>query len=97
MPNPCCASSSTRSRLYPAGRQRTAPLAPQKFRDRNINRHYLADYPILGDAKPVLRQFIDAVKALSGGKTKDGASVAAEIKKGKEEWMGARMPKAPVH
>ncbi|HEX2933467.1 MAG TPA: thiamine pyrophosphate-requiring protein [Candidatus Binatia bacterium] len=61
--------------------------------ERDINKHYPADYPLLGDAKPVLRQFIDAVKALSGGKAKDGASVAAEIKKGKEEWMAEWMPK----
>src|SRR4030095_885293 len=30
--------------------------------ERDINKHYPADYPILGDAKPVLRQFIEAVK-----------------------------------
>jgi acetolactate synthase I/II/III large subunit len=61
--------------------------------ERDINKHYPADYPILGDAKPVLRQFIEAVKDALGNKKRDGNSVAAEIKKGKEEWMAEWMPK----
>lgn len=62
--------------------------------ERDINKHYPADFPILGDAKPVLRQFIDAVKDLRGGKTSraDGA-VAAEIKQQKENWIKEWMPK----
>ncbi|MDP2606020.1 MAG: thiamine pyrophosphate-requiring protein [Deltaproteobacteria bacterium] len=61
--------------------------------ERDINKHYPADYPILGDAKPVLRQFIEATKDLLGAKNRDGGSVAAEIKKGREEWMAEWMPK----
>jgi acetolactate synthase I/II/III large subunit len=61
--------------------------------ERDINKHYPADYPILGDAKPVLRQFIEAVKDGLGSKKRDGNGVAAEIKKGKEEWMAEWMPK----
>src|SRR5437870_9599404 len=62
--------------------------------ERDINKHYPADYPILGDAKPVLRQFIDAVKDLLGAKNgrADGA-VAAAIKEEKEQWMKEWMPK----
>src|SRR5438046_7264869 len=30
--------------------------------ERDLNKNYPADHPILGDAKLVLRQFIDAVK-----------------------------------
>ena len=62
--------------------------------ERDINKHYPADYPILGDAKPVLRQFIDAVKDLLGAKKgrADGA-VAAAIKEEKEQWMKEWMPK----
>ena len=40
--------------------------------ERDINKHYAADYPILGDAKPVLQQFIEAVKDLSGWKVAEG-------------------------
>ena len=56
--------------------------------ERDINKQYAAEYPILGDAKLVLRQFVDATKDLLGGKKRDGeGSVAAEIQKGKAEWM----------
>jgi acetolactate synthase-1/2/3 large subunit len=47
-----------------------APIPPGKTiihatnDERDINKHYAADYPLLGDAKAVLRQFIDAVKDL---------------------------------
>jgi acetolactate synthase-1/2/3 large subunit len=61
--------------------------------ERDINKHYAADYPILGDAKPVLRQFIEAVKDLLGGKSKNDGSVAAVIKKGREQWMSEWMGK----
>jgi acetolactate synthase I/II/III large subunit len=62
--------------------------------ERDINKQYPADYPLLGDAQLVLRQFIDAAKDLLGGKKRDGdGSVAAEIKEGKEEWMEEWLPK----
>jgi acetolactate synthase-1/2/3 large subunit len=62
--------------------------------ERDINKHYPADYPILGDAKPVLRQFIEAARDLLGARKRnsDGA-IAAQIKKGKEEWIREWMPK----
>jgi len=61
--------------------------------ERDINKHYAADYPILGDAKPVLEQFVDAVKDLLGDKKRQANGVAVEIKKGREEWMAEWMPK----
>ena len=61
--------------------------------ERDINKHYTADYPILGDAKAVLSQFIEAVKGELGNKNREGNGVAAAIKKGKEEWMAEWMPK----
>jgi acetolactate synthase-1/2/3 large subunit len=76
-----------------------APIPPGKTiihatnDERDINKHYPADHPILGDAKPVLRQFIDAIKDLLGGKSKNDGTVPAEIKQGKEAWMKEWMPK----
>jgi acetolactate synthase-1/2/3 large subunit len=76
-----------------------APIPPGKTiihatnDERDVNKHYPADYPILGDAKPVLRQFIEAVKDALGNKKREGNGVVAEIKKGKEEWMAEWMPK----
>jgi acetolactate synthase-1/2/3 large subunit len=62
--------------------------------ERDINKQYAADYPILGDAKWVLRQFIDAAKDLLGGKKRDAeGAVAAAIKQGREEWMKEWLPK----
>lgn len=61
--------------------------------ERDLNKHYAADHPILGDAKPVLRQFIDAVKDELGNKKREANGAAAEIKKGKEEWLAEWMPK----
>lgn len=61
--------------------------------ERDINKHYAADYPILGDAKPVLRQFIEAVKDVLGKHPKNDGKVVAEIKKEKDAWMAEWMPK----
>jgi len=61
--------------------------------ERDINKHYATDYPILGDAKPVLQQFIEALKSLLGNKNREANGVVAEIKKGREEWMAEWMPK----
>jgi acetolactate synthase-1/2/3 large subunit len=62
--------------------------------ERDINKQYAAEYPILGDAKPVLRQFLEAAKDLLGGKKRDGdGAIVAEIKKGKEEWLKEWLPK----
>ena len=34
--------------------------------ERDLNKSYAADYPLLGDVRLVLRQFIEAVKSLGG-------------------------------
>jgi acetolactate synthase-1/2/3 large subunit len=62
--------------------------------ERDVNKHYFADYPILGDAKEVLKQFIDAVKDIQGAKgaNQDGA-VAAQIQKLREPWLAQWTPK----
>ena len=61
--------------------------------ERDINKHYPADYPILGDAKPVLRQFIEAVQDQLGGKKREAGAVAGEIKRERDEWLAEWMPK----
>lgn len=62
--------------------------------ERDINKHYAADYPLLGDAKLLLRQFIEAVRDLLGGtRARGDGPVAAEIKRLKEEWLAEWMPK----
>ncbi|HET9917164.1 MAG TPA: thiamine pyrophosphate-requiring protein, partial [Candidatus Binatia bacterium] len=61
--------------------------------ERDLNKHYATDYPLLGDAKPVLQQFIAAVNDQLGNQKRETNGVAAEIKKGKEEWMAEWLPK----
>jgi thiamine pyrophosphate-dependent acetolactate synthase large subunit-like protein len=57
------------------------------------NKSYYADFPILGDAKLVLRQFIEACRDLLKGKARDGAAVRAEIAKLRAAWLDKWSPK----
>lgn len=57
------------------------------------NKSYYADYPILGDAKLVLQQFIEACKDLLKGKARDGAALRAEITKTRDAWLAQWLPK----
>jgi acetolactate synthase-1/2/3 large subunit len=59
---------------------------------RDLNKNYFADYPILGDAKLVLRQFIDAVKDL-GLERRANGDPAGEIRDVREAWLKEWMPK----
>src|SRR5204862_4602835 len=59
--------------------------------ERDLNKNYAADHPILGDAKLVLRQLIDAVKDL--GNVRKRADVAGEIEKVRAAWLQEWMPK----
>jgi acetolactate synthase-1/2/3 large subunit len=62
--------------------------------ERDLNKHYIADIPILGDAKPVLRQFIEAIKDAQGAnRPKKADLVAAKIKEIREPWLKQWMPK----
>lgn len=54
--------------------------------ERDLNKNYAAQYPILGNAKLVLRQFIDALKDL-GPQRRVNGDTAAEILEVKETWM----------
>jgi acetolactate synthase-1/2/3 large subunit len=62
--------------------------------ERDLNKHYAADYPILGNAKLVLGQFIEAVKDLRGKRGLESSrAVAAQVKEAKQEWLKEWMPK----
>jgi acetolactate synthase-1/2/3 large subunit len=60
--------------------------------ERDLNKNYAADYPILGDAKLVLRQFIDALKDL-GPKRRVNGDSAVEVRESREAWLREWMPK----
>ena len=62
--------------------------------ERDLNKHYIADVPILGDAKPVLRQFIEAVRDTQGAnRPKKADAVIAKINEIREPWLKQWMPK----
>ncbi len=61
--------------------------------ERDLNKNYPADHPILGDAKLVLRQFIDAVRDLKGAGQPTPDAVASEIQRIRTEWLREWMPK----
>ena len=59
----------------------------------DLNKAYYADFPILGDARLVLRQFIEACRELLGNKARDGAAVRAEIASTRDAWLQQWLPK----
>ena len=54
--------------------------------ERDLHKNYVADHPLLGDAKLVLRQFIDAVKD-QGGRPAGRENVAAELERVRAAWL----------
>jgi acetolactate synthase I/II/III large subunit len=61
--------------------------------ERDLNKNYETPHPILGDAKLVLRQFIEAVKELHGGKAPERSGLTTEIARVRDEWLKEWMPK----
>ncbi|MCH7472406.1 hypothetical protein IIA79_05585, partial [bacterium] len=60
----------------------------------DIGKSYDVDHPIVGDAKLVLRQFIDACRDLLSTRSANGdGSVAEEIATVREQWLSEWMPK----
>src|SRR5215470_7127638 len=60
--------------------------------ERDLNKNYTADYPILGDAKQVLRQLVDAVGDVLGARTRRDSTPAAEVGQARETWLKEWMP-----
>jgi acetolactate synthase-1/2/3 large subunit len=59
--------------------------------ERDLNKSYAADHPLLGDARLVLRQFIDAVRSL-GGRPAGREGVRAELARVREAWLAEWAP-----
>lgn len=54
---------------------------------RDINKDYDVDYPIVGDAKLVLRQMIEACREIVGDSRENDASTANEIRSERDAWL----------
>jgi acetolactate synthase I/II/III large subunit len=59
--------------------------------ERDLNKSYAAAYPLLGDARLVLRQFIEAVKS-QGGRPAGRESVRAELERVRAAWLAEWTP-----
>jgi acetolactate synthase-1/2/3 large subunit len=59
----------------------------------DINKDYNIDYPIVGDAKLVLRQMIDACRDIVGQTRQRDGTTAREIKANREAWLVEWRPK----
>ena len=60
---------------------------------RDINKDYNIDYPIVGDAKLVLRQMIKACREIVGQSRQDDETTEREIKSERDAWIGQWWPK----
>ncbi len=54
---------------------------------RDINKDYDVDYPIVGDAKLVLRQMIEACREIVGDSRKNDPTTAGEIRSERDAWL----------
>ena len=59
----------------------------------DIGKNYHVDFPVVGDAKLVLRQFVEAVGDLLNGGSRAERSPAAEIASLRAEWLEEWKPK----
>src|SRR6185436_8328733 len=59
--------------------------------ERDLHKNYVADHPLLGDAKAVLRQFIEAVKS-QGGRPAGREGVRGELERMRAAWMSEWTP-----
>ena len=78
----------------------TVPIPPGKViihatnSDGDINKDYKSQHPVVGDAKLVLGQFLEELKAQAGadGRPAD-SSLTAEIHSANQAWLAQWMPK----
>ena len=79
----CSFTKHGMSMNLPAGR--TLIQATNDARD--INKDYNIDYPIVGDAKLVLRQMIEACREIVGNSRDGDETVASEIRSERDAWL----------
>jgi acetolactate synthase-1/2/3 large subunit len=59
----------------------------------DLDKNYTVDYPILGDAKLVLQQFVEACKDLLSTRQRHRSTVAQEIASVRQAWLDEWLPK----
>jgi acetolactate synthase-1/2/3 large subunit len=59
--------------------------------ERDLNKSYVADHPLLGDARLVLRQFIEAIRS-QGGRPAGRERVRADLERVRAAWLAEWAP-----
>lgn len=60
--------------------------------ERDLNKNYSTEHPILGDARLVIQQFVEALHDLGATPHNDGKAVA-EVQQARQSWLKEWMPK----
>jgi acetolactate synthase-1/2/3 large subunit len=60
--------------------------------ERDLNKNYATAHPILGDARLVLQQFVEALQDL-GAAPHHGGQAVIEVQQAKQAWLNEWMPK----
>ncbi len=79
-------SSLTRSLFAPTIPNDSRVIIHATLDWHDLNKDYLADIPILGDARLILQQMLEEIRSQSGGKAAQRLSVEASIRKLRKEW-----------
>jgi acetolactate synthase-1/2/3 large subunit len=61
--------------------------------ERDLNKDHPTEIGLVGDAKLVLRQLIDAVRDRLGGRQRDGSAIQAQVAAVKQAWLSEWMPR----
>ena len=86
-----------RHQLHPA--QHVHDVAPGKTLVQatndpaDINKDYNIDFPIVGDAKLVLRQMIEACREIVGDSRRNNQAIAREVTSERDGWLAGWLPK----
>ena len=59
----------------------------------DINKDYNIDFPIVGDAKLVLRQMIEACREIVGDSRRNNEAIAREVTSERDGWLAGWLPK----
>jgi len=87
-------ASLTRYRIVSAALPPGKVIIQATNDERDINKHYAVDHPLLGDAKLILRQFVEAVTDELGKRAgQRQPEVADRITTLREQWLGEWMGK----
>jgi acetolactate synthase I/II/III large subunit len=82
-------SANTYSYPLPSGKR----MIQVTTDERDLNKDHPTDIGLVGDAKLVLRQLLDATRDRLGGKQRDGSAVQAQVAAVKKAWLDEWMPR----